>query len=86
MSAESEYDPIWSSLKASKATPKKVSIAANALLHPRILKAVKKRKNLDIGYKIEIEPRTALLSHVSSKSKLTFYLTVTLSPTEIENL
>ena len=82
----SEYDPIWNQLKASKATPKKVSIAANKLLHPRILKAVKKRKHLDVGYKLEIEPRIALLSHKSTNSVLTFYLTLDLTAKDIENL
>jgi len=84
--ATSEYDPIWNQLKASKQRPKQVSIAANRLLHARIVKAVKKRKWLDVGYKLEIEPRIATLSHSRSGSKLTFFLTLSLSPQDLEEL
>jgi hypothetical protein len=71
----SEYDPLWNALKASNEKPKRVSITANRLLHSRIVKAVKKRKWLDLGYKLEIHPRIATLSHTRSGSILTFYLT-----------
>jgi hypothetical protein len=82
----SEYDPIWAQLKASETTPKKVAISANRLLHPRILKAVKKRKNLDIGYKLEVDPKIPVLSHISENSKLTFYLLLLPSAKDLENL
>ena len=81
--AYSEYDAIWNSLKASKEVPKQVSIAANRALHPRILKAVKKRKWLDIGYKIQIEPKTSILTHSRDGSKLTFFLTYHLNHTQL---
>ena len=84
--SSSEYDPLWNALKASTKKPKQVSIAANRLLHARIVKAVKKRKWLDIGYKLQIEPRIATLSHTRDGSKLTFFLTISLTPEEISNL
>lgn len=84
--AVSEYDPIWEALKASTLKPKRVSITANRLLHSRIFKAVKKRKWLDLGYKIQIEPRIATLSHSRKGSILTFYLDITLSSEDISNL
>jgi hypothetical protein len=77
--ADSEYNPIWNQLKRDK----KVSITANRALHPRILKAVKKRKWLDIGYKLSIEPRTALLSHARNGSILTFFLTLSITAEDI---
>ena len=73
--AYSEYDGIWNALKASKDFPKQVSITANRLLNPRIIKAVTKRKWLDLGYKIQIEPKTSILTHTSKGSVITFFLT-----------
>jgi hypothetical protein len=70
MSNLSEYDPIWNALKATG----QVSVTANRLLHPRIVKAVVKRKWLDIGFKLQIEPRTAILYHSREHSVLTFHL------------
>lgn len=69
-----EYEPIWNKLKADKV----VSITANRLLHPRIIKAVKKEKWKDIAYKLEIEPRVATLSHTSKQAVLTFHLSFSL--------
>jgi len=66
----SDYDPIWFKLKRDRV----VSITANRLLHPRIIKAVTKRKWLDIGYKLQCDPLYAKL-HVSRKgSVITFSL------------
>lgn len=70
MVSDSQYDPIWSKLKQNGT----VSITAHRAFHPRILKAVKKRKWLDLGYKYEISPRYAVLSHTSRYAILTFYL------------
>lgn len=67
---ESMYKPLWEKLKADK----RVSVTANKALHPRIIKAVKKRKWLDIGFKLQIEPNRALLSHARQHSILTFFL------------
>ena len=71
---ESEYTPLWEALKASNKTPKQVSVAANKALHPRIIKAVIKRKLLDIGFKLSIEPMKAILYPVRDGSKITFIL------------
>jgi hypothetical protein len=81
----SEYDPLWNALKSAPLIKgvKSVSIAANRLLHPRIIKAVKKRKWLDVGYKLEIEPRIATLSHARNGSKLTFFLTLSITSEDI---
>jgi len=75
----SYYDPIWDALKRDK----QVSISVNRALHPRIIKAVKKRKWLDVGYKIIIEPRIATLSHAREDSKLTFFLTHSLTAEDL---
>lgn len=69
-----EYEPIWNKLKATK----QVSITANRALHPRIVKAVKKEKWKDLGYKLQIEPRIATLSHSTKGSVITFFLTFNL--------
>lgn len=81
--AYSQYDAIWNTLKVSDKVPKQVSITANRLLHPRIVKAVTKRKWLDLGYKIQIEPKTAIMTHKSSGSILTFFLTYHLNHTPL---
>ena len=72
MSENRAYFPIWEQLKAKGA----VSITANRLLHPRIVKAVTKEKWMDLGYKIQIEPKVAFLSHSTKHSILTFTLTI----------
>ena len=71
---ESEYTPLWEAIKASTKSPKQVSIAANRALHPRIIKAIQKRKNLDIGYKLQMEGKRAILYYIRDSSKLTFIL------------
>ena len=76
------YNPIWRQLKALSrdlASTKGISVSAPRPLHKRIIKAVKKEKWLDLGYKLEIEPRKATLHHVRDNSKLTFLLTFTLT-------
>lgn len=67
---ESYYTPIWEELKRTG----RVSITANRLLHPRIIKAVIKRKWLDIGFKLEKEPYIYVLSHARKHSVITFFL------------
>jgi hypothetical protein len=66
-----KYEPIWNKLK----TDGTVSITANRLLHPRIIKAVIKEKYGDVGYKVKIEPAIATLTYTRSHAILTFYLT-----------
>jgi hypothetical protein len=62
----------------SEAHSKGVSITAPRALHRRIIKAVKKEKWMDIAYKLEIEPRVAVLSHSQRNSILTFNLSFSL--------
>lgn len=73
---ESEYTPLWEAIKASTKSPKQVSIAANRALHPRIIKAIIKRKWLDLGFKIMLSDteQKAILYNVRDGSKLTFIL------------
>lgn len=74
-----QYEPIWIRLKSlplSEARTKGVSVTANRALHPRIIKAVKKEKWLDIPYKISIDPQQMALSHARKGAILTFYLDV----------
>jgi hypothetical protein len=70
-----KYEPIWHKLKQTG----QVSITANRLLHPRIIKAVIKEKWGDIGYKVSIEPARAKLSYISTHAILKFYLTKTIT-------
>lgn len=77
-----QYEPIWNKLKALSRTDAKnigVSITAPRVMHRRIIKAVKKEKWMDVGYKIQVEPNTALLTHSRNGSILTFYLSLHLT-------
>ena len=74
-----QYEPIWTKLKAlpaKLAATQGVSVTAPRVLHKRILKAVVKEKWLDIGFKMEIEPKYAIMYHARSGSILTFYLRI----------
>lgn len=73
------YGPLWTKLKNEKS----VSITANRLHHPRILKAVTKEKWLDLEYKMEISPKIAQMSTTSRGAVLTFYLSEKVPLTEI---
>ena len=79
MSAEDrQYYPIWKALKSlssQEAAGKGVSITAPRPLHKRIIKAVKKEKWLDVGWKLSIDPQVAELTFSRSNSILVFYLT-----------
>lgn len=66
----SEYDPIWFALKRDRV----VSVTANRLLHPRIIKAVTKRKWLDIAYKLQCDPLYAKLHVEQTNSIIKFSL------------
>lgn len=77
-----QYERIWEQLKLKK----EVSITANRLLHPRILKAVVKEKWKDVGYKIQIEPRRAILSHSAHHSVLTFKLELKLDYVTVKDI
>ena len=75
-----QYEPIWEKLKSLPlidAKLKGVSITAPAALHKRIIKAVKKEKWMDFGYKMmlkELDDREATLSYSRKASILTFKL------------
>lgn len=68
----SMYNPIWDTLKITQVA----SLVANRNLHARIIKAVTKRKWLDLGYKMSIEPKVALMSHTRKGNTLTFYINI----------
>jgi len=75
----SRYDSIWNEVKKDreKKTPVGVRVAAIPALHSRIIKAVQKRKDLDLAYKFEKSdagfPKPILLSE-SKGSVITFKL------------
>lgn len=71
------YDPIWEKLKElpiKEAETVGVKITANRLLHPRIIKAVTKRKLLDIGFKVQIHPMWTVLHPNSAGAIIHFTL------------
>ncbi len=81
MSPPRFYEPIWIKLKSmppSEASSIGVSITANRLLHPRIIKAVIKEKWMDLGFKLQLDDKTAKLSYTRKHAVITFYLTYTL--------
>lgn len=83
-----QYNPIWYHLKtldAKIAASQGISVTAPRPLHRRIAKAVRKEKWLDIGYKIIIEPKHAIMYTARSGSILTFYLRVFESETVARN-
>ena len=72
-----QYQPIWEKLKAmplQEAAKTGVSVTANRVLHPRIVKAVAKEKWKDLAYKSAISPLTTILSFKRNNAILTFYL------------
>lgn len=73
------YGEIWYRLKKEKT----VSVTANRLLHARILKAVHKEKGIDLAYKLQIEPRKAVMTHSSKHAVLTFYLEIKIPTKEL---
>ena len=75
-----QYEPIWNKLKSlprKEAETKGVSLTAPRPLHGRIIKAVKKEKWMDLGFKLTIEPRESTLFHARKNSVLTFFLSYT---------
>jgi hypothetical protein len=70
-----KYYPIWERLKKEK----QVSIAVPRPLHARVIKAVIKEKWMDVGYKIQIQPKKATLSYVRKASTITFFLSHSIS-------
>ena len=47
----SKYQDAWELLK----TNKEIKLAASAKAHPRLIEAIKKRKKLDIAYKVILD-------------------------------
>ena len=78
------YQPIWDKLKSlSKhdAETKGITITAPAPLHRRIVRAVKKEKHNDLGYKMllkEQDDRDAIIVHSRLHSTITFKLKFTI--------
>jgi hypothetical protein len=66
------YEPLWVKIKQDKV----VAITASRKMHPRIVKAVIKEKYGDLGFKMEISPSHAILTHSRKHSVLTFTLTI----------
>lgn len=76
------YYAIWKDLKSlppTDASTKGVRISAPRPLHKRIIKAVKKEKWLDLGYKIRMEPKIATLVVFRENSIITFRLKFSLT-------
>lgn len=70
----SKYAPIWNRLKADR----KVSVAIPSPLHRRLIKAVIKRKNEDLGYKYLLgeQGKKAILEYTIHEQVITFKLTL----------
>lgn len=74
-----DYTPIWLDLKKNKTA----SVTANRLFHSRIIKAVRKEKWLDTAYRINVQPKMAVITFTIKFSVLTFYLEEKIYQTEI---
>lgn len=89
MSNVSEYSPLWEQLKNSEPKVQGVThirsirITAPRSLHKRIVKAVIKRKWLDLGHKIMLDSRKDILYHTREASMITFFLVQTISQEDL---
>ena len=73
-----QYETIWEKLKslpADEAEKVGISVAAARPLHGRIIKAVTKEKWKDLGYKILLDDKRAILWNRRQNAIITFYLT-----------
>lgn len=84
-----KYQPIWEAIKKNNTA----SLVAPSERHTRIIKAVKKEKNLDEGYKLIISDKglratLVITTHPVNKDLLSFTLDITmkLSCTGVNNL
>lgn len=77
----SRYQVIWETLKSSPSVS--VKLAAPPLAHARLKKAIKKRKDIDTGYKLILgeENKEAKLSFKSSASLLIVTLNISIRST-----
>lgn len=66
------YSNIWNELKKNNTC----SVAAHPLLHRRIIKAVRKEKDIDIGFKLikSEELQRARMHYRCESSRITFWL------------
>lgn len=69
-----EYEPLWIKLKQNGIA----KVAVPRPLHRRVIKAVKKEKYMDIGFKILCDKKQAVLSHTREHSMIIFKLTYNL--------
>lgn len=71
-----QYQPAWEQLKQYKFC----EIVAHRKFHARILKAIKKEKDIDLGYKLECSelspPKRAFISHTIEGTTIAFTLTL----------
>lgn len=78
-----KYQPIWEQVKLHSTA----SLAANPAMHARIIKAVRKEKYMDVGWKLLLSEQCKkyeLKEKVEGKL-ITFYL-VDISPVHITDL
>lgn len=71
-----QYQPIWNKLKALSpelARSEGITVIAHRAHHPRIMKAIKKEKWMDYGYKATAE-KVGTLRFKSEGAKLFVYL------------
>lgn len=83
MDSTRTYYAIWNQLKSlslEDATNKGVRVSAPRPHHRRIIKAVRKEKWMDVGYKIRMEPKVATIVTFSTASIITFRLRFSLTP------
>jgi hypothetical protein len=69
-----QYEPVWIQLKSELMC----EISAHKAYHRRIIKAVTKEKDMDLGFKLECTERyppvTAVMHHRRNGSVISFYL------------
>lgn len=84
-----EYQDIWERLKSmpvNTALTQGIRVSANKAFHKRIIKAVKKEKWQDLGFKLDLDTQTAELKIHTSGSIITFYLIRSVSLAALEEL
>ena len=84
------YEPIWVKLRElphPQARKLGVSITSPRPFHKRIIKAVTKEKDIDVGYKImlaeQFKGKYAILRHKRENCILTFYLEFSLTESDL---
>ena len=84
-----EYQGIWEQLKSlpvNTALTQGIRVSANKAFHKRIIKAVKKEKWQDLGFKLDLDTGTADLKIKTCGSIITFYLIRSVSIEALEDL